>query len=36
MVDEKGTETEVPFSKENLKNLLEIPFLSLYLSKKSF
>ena len=34
--DDKGTEVEVPFNKENLKNLLEIPFLSLYLVKSFY
>ena len=33
MVDDKGTEVEVTYINENLKNLLEIPFLSLYLVK---
>lgn len=36
MEDDKGTEVEVPFNKENLKNLLEIPFLSLYLVKSFY
>ena len=36
MVDDKGTEVEVPYNKENLKNLLEIPFLSLYLVKSFY
>ena len=36
MEDENGTEIEVPFNKENLKNLLEIPFLSLYLVKSFY
>ena len=36
MEDDKGVEVEVPFSKENLKNLLEIPFLSLYLVKSFY
>ena len=36
MEDDKGTEIEVPFNKENLKNLLEIPFLSLYLVKSFY
>ena len=36
MEDDNGTEVEVPFNKENLKNLLEIPFLSLYLVKSFY
>tara|TARA_R100000278_G_scaffold103772_1_gene80172 strand:- start:206 stop:613 length:408 start_codon:yes stop_codon:yes gene_type:complete len=36
MEDDKGIEVEVPFNKENLKNLLEIPFLSLYLVKSFY
>jgi len=36
MLDDKGTEVEVPFNKENLKNLLEIPMLSLYLVKSFY
>ena len=36
MEEEDGTEVEVPFSKENLKNLLEIPFLSVYLAKSFY
>ena len=36
MEDEEGTQVEVPFNKENLKNLLEIPFLSLYLVKSFY
>lgn len=36
MEDDKGTEVEVPFNKENLNNLLEIPFLSLYLVKSFY
>ena len=36
MEDDEGTEVEVPFNKENLKNLLEIPFLSLYLVKSFY
>ena len=36
MEDDKGTEVEVPFNKDNLKNLLEIPFLSLYLVKSFY
>ena len=36
MEDDKGTEIEVPFSKENLKNLLEIPFISAYLAKSFY
>ena len=36
MEDDKGIEVAVPFNKENLKNLLEIPFLSLYLVKSFY
>jgi len=36
MEDENGTEIEVPFSKENLKSLLDIPFLSVYLVKSYY
>ena len=36
MEDDKGTEVEVPFNKENLKNLLEIPFISTYLTKSFY
>ena len=36
MEDEKGTEIEVPFSNENLKSLLDIPFLSIYLVKSFY
>ena len=36
MEDENGTEIEVPFSKENLKSLLDIPFLSVYLVKSFY
>ena len=36
MEDDNGTEIEVPFSKENLKQLLEIPFLSVYLAKSFY
>ena len=36
IVNEKGEEEEVPFNKDNLKNLLEIPFLSLYLGKSFY
>ena len=36
MEDNNGTEVAVPFNKENLKNLLEIPFLSLYLVKSFY
>ena len=36
MTNEKGEEEEVPFSKENLENLLEIPFLSTYLTKSFY
>lgn len=36
MEDENGTEIEVPFNKENLKNLLEIPFLNAYLAKSFY
>ena len=34
--NEKGEEEEVPFNKENLENLLEIPFLSTYLTKSFY
>ena len=36
MTNEKGEEEEVAFSKENLENLLEIPFLSTYLTKSFY
>ena len=36
MEDENGTEREVSFNKENLENLLEIPFLSVYLVKSFY
>lgn len=36
MEDENGTEIEVPFNKENLKSLLDIPFLSVYLVKSFY
>ena len=36
MTNEKGEEEEVPFNKENLENLLEIPFLSTYLTKSFY
>lgn len=36
MEDENGSEIEVPFSKENLKSLLDIPFLSVYLVKSFY
>ena len=34
--NDAGEEEEVPFSKENLENLLEIPFLSTYLVKSFY
>ena len=34
--NEKGEDVEVPFNKENLENLLEIPFLSTYLTKSFY
>ena len=36
MVDENDTQIEVPFNKENLKSLLDIPFLSVYLVKSFY
>ena len=36
LTNEKGEEEEVPFNKENLENLLEIPFLSTYLTKSFY
>ena len=36
LTNEKGEEEEVPFNKENLANLLEIPFLSTYLTKSFY
>ena len=36
ITNEKGEEEEVPFNKENLNNLLEIPFLSAYLAKSFY
>ena len=36
MEDENGSEIEVPFSKENLKSLFDIPFLSVYLVKSFY
>ena len=36
MEDENGTEIEVPFNKENLKQLLEIPFIGAYLAKSFY
>ena len=36
VTNEKGEEEEVPFNKENLENLLEIPFLSTYLTKSFY
>ena len=34
--NEKGEEVEVPFTKENLDNLLEVPFLTAYLAKSFY
>ena len=36
ITNDKGEEEEVPFNKENLDNLLEIPFLSTYLTKSFY
>ena len=36
MVDKNDTQIEVPFNKENLKSLLDIPFLSVYLVKSFY
>ena len=36
VTNDKGEEEEVPFNKENLENLLEIPFLSTYLTKSFY
>ena len=36
ITNEKGEEEEVAFNKENLDNLLEIPFLSAYLAKSFY
>jgi len=36
MLNSDGQEEEVPFNKENLNNLLEIPFLSAYLAKSFY
>ena len=36
MEDENGTEIEVPFSKENLHQILEIPFIGAYLAKSFY
>ena len=36
ITNEQGEEEEVPFNKENLDNLLEIPFLSTYLTKSFY
>ena len=36
MTNEKGEEEEVPFNKDNLENILEIPFLSIYLVKSFY
>jgi len=36
VTNEKGEEEEVPFNKQNLENLLEIPFLSTYLTKSFY
>tara|TARA_R100001510_G_C7641174_1_gene198794 strand:- start:4 stop:396 length:393 start_codon:yes stop_codon:yes gene_type:complete len=36
ITNENGEEEEVPFNKENLDNLLEIPFLSTYLTKSFY
>ena len=36
IVNEKGEEEDVPFNKENLNNLLEIPFLTAYLAKSFY
>ena len=36
ITNEKGEEEDVPFNKENLNNLLEIPFLTAYLAKSFY
>lgn len=36
MTNENGEEVAVPYSKENLENLLEIPFLATYLTKSFY
>ena len=36
VTNDKGEQEEVPFNKENLENLLEIPFLSTYLTKSFY
>ena len=36
ITNDKGEEEEVPFNKQNLENLLEIPFLSTYLIKSFY
>tara|TARA_R100000278_G_scaffold81970_1_gene63095 strand:+ start:684 stop:1076 length:393 start_codon:yes stop_codon:yes gene_type:complete len=36
ITNDKGEEEEVPFNKQNLENLLEIPFLSTYLTKSFY
>ena len=36
IMNEKGEEEDVPFNKENLNNLLEIPFLTAYLAKSFY
>ena len=36
MEDENGTEIEVPFNKENLQQILEIPFIGAYLAKSFY
>ena len=36
VTNDKGEEEELPFNKQNLENLLEIPFLSTYLTKSFY
>ena len=36
IANEQGIEEAVPFNKENLENLLEIPFLSMYLTRSFY
>ena len=36
VINEKGEQEEVPFTKENLKEILEIPMLTMYLAKSFY
>ena len=36
IINDKGEEEEVPFNKENLKEILEIPMLTMYLAKSFY